>query len=60
MVSLTSLLLPVVVSAVPTLESQAWGRLITPSRGDERDGWPKVDVIDRRDDVDDDHHHDAV
>jgi primosomal protein N' (replication factor Y) len=39
----------VLVSAVPSLEAQTWGPLVTPSRGDERDGWPRVDVIDRRD-----------
>lgn len=40
----------VLVSAMPSLEAQAWGRLVVPSRAAERDGWPKVDVIDRRDD----------
>jgi primosomal protein N' (replication factor Y) len=35
---------------MPSLEAQAWGALIVPSRGAERDGWPKVDVIDRRHD----------
>jgi len=38
------------VSPVPSLEAQAWGPLVVPSRAEERDGWPKVDVIDRRDD----------
>jgi len=40
----------VLVSAMPSLEAQAWGELIVASRGAERDGWPKVDVIDRRHD----------
>jgi primosomal protein N' (replication factor Y) len=38
----------VLVSPTPTLEAQAWGRLLTPSRRIEREGWPVVDVIDRR------------
>jgi primosomal protein N' (replication factor Y) (superfamily II helicase) len=36
------------VSPVPTLEALAWGDLVVPSRQVERDGWPKVDVVDRR------------
>ncbi|MGH9214400.1 MAG: hypothetical protein ACRD2C_27595 [Acidimicrobiales bacterium] len=40
----------VLVSACPSLEAQAWGRLIVPSRSDERAGWPIVDVVDRRSD----------
>ncbi|HYF45126.1 MAG TPA: hypothetical protein VD926_02880 [Acidimicrobiales bacterium] len=38
----------VLVSPMPTLEAQAWGRLVTPSRRVERDGWPVVEVVDRR------------
>ena len=40
----------VLVSAMPSLEAQQWGTTIAPSRAAERDGWPKVDVIDRRHD----------
>jgi primosomal protein N' (replication factor Y) len=41
----------VVVSACPTLEQLAWGRLLEPPRAVERSGWPVVDVVDpRRDD----------
>ncbi len=41
----------VLVSPVPTLEALAWGRLLTPSRADERAGWPLLEVVDRtRDD----------
>ncbi len=36
------------VSPTPSLEALAWGRLVTPSRSVEREGWPVVDVIDRR------------
>jgi primosomal protein N' (replication factor Y) len=39
----------VVVSPVPSLEAQAWGALVAPSRAAERDGWPRIDVVDRRD-----------
>ena len=39
----------VVVSPMPSLESLAWGELVAPSRAAERDGWPVVDVVDRRD-----------
>jgi primosomal protein N' (replication factor Y) len=39
----------VLVSPTPSLEALAWGRLVEPSRSAERDGWPIVDVIDRRD-----------
>jgi primosomal protein N' (replication factor Y) len=41
----------VLVSPVPTLEALAWagpGGLITASRGAEREGWPVIDVVDRR------------
>jgi primosomal protein N' (replication factor Y) (superfamily II helicase) len=40
----------VLVSPCPTLEALGLGRLLVPSRRDERDGWPVVDVVDRRDD----------
>ncbi|HEY5153960.1 MAG TPA: hypothetical protein VIJ47_04445, partial [Acidimicrobiales bacterium] len=40
----------VLVSPMPSLEALAWGTLVAPSRATERDGWPVVDVIDRRDD----------
>jgi primosomal protein N' (replication factor Y) (superfamily II helicase) len=40
----------VLVSPAPTLEALDWGELQTASRGAERDGWPMVDVVDRRDD----------
>lgn len=40
----------VVLSPCPTLEVLAWGRLLKPSRGRERTGWPAVDVVDRRGD----------
>ena len=38
----------VLVSPCPTLEAQAWGDLLPPSRQAERSGWPVVDVVDRR------------
>jgi primosomal protein N' (replication factor Y) len=38
----------VVTSPVPTLELLSWGQLITPSRNEERDGWPPLDVVDTR------------
>ena len=38
----------VLVSPCPTLEAQAWGDLLPPSRQVERSGWPVVDVVDRR------------
>ena len=38
----------VLVSPCPTLEALAWGELTEPSRNEERAGWPRVDVIDRR------------
>ncbi len=40
----------VLVSPAPSLEALEWGELLVPSRQDERDGWPQVDVIDRRND----------
>lgn len=36
------------VSPAPTLEALGAGRLVTPSRHDERTGWPMVDIVDRR------------
>ena len=39
----------IVVSPMPSLEALSWGQLVAPSRAAERDGWPMVDVIDRRD-----------
>lgn len=38
----------VLVSPSPSLEALAAARLVTPSRVDERAGWPIVDVLDRR------------
>ena len=38
----------VLTSPCPSLEAIGWGRLVTPSRTDERAGWPVVDVIDRK------------
>ena len=38
----------VVVSPAPTLELLQWGTLVTPSRTEERAGWPPLEVIDRR------------
>jgi primosomal protein N' (replication factor Y) len=40
----------VLVSAVPTLEQLAWGRLLCPDRTAERAGWAPVVVIDRSQD----------
>lgn len=40
----------VVVSPCPSLEAQGWARVVTPSKADERAGWPIVDVADRRED----------
>lgn len=37
----------VLVSPAPSLEALEWGPLLTPSRNDERAGWPILDVIDR-------------
>src|SRR5690606_14698024 len=44
----------VLVSPTPSLEALAWAGedgLVVPSRGVERDGWPLLEVIDRRDEV---------
>jgi primosomal protein N' (replication factor Y) len=38
----------VLTSACPSLEALAAGRLLSPSRGDERAGWPVLEVVDRR------------
>jgi primosomal protein N' (replication factor Y) len=38
----------VLASASPTLEALAHGRLLAPSRAEERTGWPVVDLLDRR------------
>jgi primosomal protein N' (replication factor Y) len=38
----------VLTSPCPSLESLAVAPLLTPSRGDERAGWPVVEVVDRR------------
>jgi primosomal protein N' (replication factor Y) len=38
----------VLTSPCPTLEALATARLLTPSRSEERAGWPLVDVVDRR------------
>ncbi len=38
----------VLVSPVPSLEALRSRRLFRPSRGAERDGWPHVEVVDRR------------
>ncbi len=38
----------VLASPCPTLEALDWGTLVAPSRSAEREGWPIVDVIDRR------------
>jgi primosomal protein N' (replication factor Y) len=40
----------VLVSPCPSLEALEAGRLLAPSRHDERAGWPIVDVVDRRQD----------
>ena len=40
----------VLVSPVPSLESLRAGRLLKPGRSEERAGWPRVDVLDRRSD----------
>jgi primosomal protein N' (replication factor Y) len=36
------------LSPCPSLEALAWAPLLTPSRAEERNGWPVVDVVDRR------------
>ncbi|MBV9953511.1 MAG: hypothetical protein JO291_16270 [Acidimicrobiia bacterium] len=38
------------VSPCPTLEALEWGELVQPSRGEERRGWPPLEVVDRRHD----------
>lgn len=38
----------VLTSPCPSLEALDRGRLVTPSRSDERSGWPIVDVVDMR------------
>jgi primosomal protein N' (replication factor Y) len=38
----------VLTSPTPSLEALGWGRLLTPARTAERDGWPIVDVVDMR------------
>jgi primosomal protein N' (replication factor Y) (superfamily II helicase) len=38
----------VLASPCPPLEALDWGTLVVPSRTDERQGWPVVDVVDRR------------
>jgi primosomal protein N' (replication factor Y) len=38
----------VLVSACPSLEALEAGPVVTPSRAAERQGWPMVDVVDRR------------
>ena len=38
----------VLTSPCPSLEALDWGRLFTPSRAEERAGWPVVDVVDMR------------
>jgi primosomal protein N' (replication factor Y) len=38
----------VLVSPAPSLEALAAGRLVRPSRSAEREGWPIVEVVDRR------------
>jgi len=40
----------VLASPCPSLEALEWGQLLTPPRSVEREGWPIVDVIDRRHD----------
>ncbi|MGI8809563.1 MAG: hypothetical protein ACR2KK_17325 [Acidimicrobiales bacterium] len=38
----------VLTSPCPSLEALGYGRLVTPSRNEERGGWPILDVVDRR------------
>jgi len=38
----------VLVSPSPSLEALAQGRLLTPSRTEEREGWPVLQIVDRR------------
>lgn len=37
-----------VTSPCPTLEALAWGTLVEPGRGEERRGWPALELVDRR------------
>ena len=37
----------VLVSPCPLLEQLQWGRLLAPARDDERQGWARVEVVDR-------------
>lgn len=37
------------VSPTPSLEALAWGELVRPPRGQERAGWPRLEVVDQRD-----------
>ncbi len=39
----------VVLSPTPSLEALEWGRLVAPSRTEERAGWPALEVVDQRD-----------
>ncbi|HVE46405.1 MAG TPA: hypothetical protein VNA57_06625 [Acidimicrobiales bacterium] len=38
----------VLVSPCPTLEQLDWGRVLAPSRSREREGWPALEIVDRR------------
>lgn len=38
----------VLTSPCPSLEALDWGRLVVPSRAEERAGWPVVDAVDMR------------
>jgi len=38
----------VLTSPCPSLEALGYGPLVTPSRNEERNGWPVVEVVDRR------------
>ena len=40
----------VLVSPSPSLEALEWGELFAPDRSVERAGWPRVEVVDRRND----------
>lgn len=40
----------VLLSPCPTLDLEAWGEVLVPSRAGERAGWPAVVVVDRRGD----------
>ncbi len=39
----------VLLSATPSLEALEWGRLLAPSRSEERAGWPALEIVDQRD-----------